>query len=63
MALADPIENDVIELVAVCEVFQPRNVYPLRVRLPVLPRTVTVAPFWYEVESLGTDPDDPPLAS
>ena len=42
-------------------VFQPAKVYPLRARLPVLLNTVTVAPFWYALGSVGADPDDAPF--
>ena len=62
MTFADPIAN--VEPVArdvpdaSDAVFQLANVYPLRVRLPAL-STVTVAPCWYDVESVGADPDDP----
>ena len=67
MTFADPIAN--VEPVArdvpdaSDSVFQPVNEYPVRTRLPVLPNTVTVAPCWYDVESVGVDPDDALVAS
>ena len=62
MTLADPIAN--VEPVArdvpdaSDAVFQPVKEYPVRARFPVLPNTVTVIPFSYDVESVGTEPDD-----
>ena len=66
MTLADPIVNvDPVACVVPlppAAVFQPLNEFPVRRRLPVLPNAVTVAPCWYDVESVGTDPDDAPFA-
>jgi len=43
---------------AVGVVHQPSNKYRDLANDPVLPNTVTVAPFAYTVESVGTFPDD-----
>ncbi len=67
MTLADSIVN--VDPVACVfpvppsAVFQLANESPARTRLPVLPNTVTVAPCWYDVESVGLDPDDALVAS
>ena len=63
VTLADPIVNvDPVDRAVPdpsSALFQPVNEYPVRARFPVLLRTVTVAPCWYDVESVGTEPDDP----
>ena len=56
IANVEPVARDVPD--ASDAVFQPAKVYPLRARLPAL-STATVAPCWYDVESVGTEPDDP----